>query len=33
MAGHGLPMEKMAERRVIEGVEYAVFPLENGRIV
>ncbi|MBQ3275732.1 MAG: hypothetical protein IJH47_01570 [Oscillospiraceae bacterium] len=33
MAGHGLPLEKMAERRVIEGVEYAVFPLENGRIV
>ncbi len=33
MARLGLPAGKMAERRTIEGVEYAVFPLENGRIV
>lgn len=33
MASHGLPLNKMAERRVIEGVEYAVFPLEKGKIV
>ena len=32
MASHGLPLNKMAERRVIEGVEYAVFPLEKGKI-
>ena len=33
MARLGLPAGKMLERRTIEGVEYAVFPLENGRIV
>ncbi len=33
MAGHGLPLDKMAERRVIDGVEYAVFRLGYCRIV
>ena len=32
LALHGLPTEKIAERRTIEGVEYALFRLENGRI-
>ena len=29
MAGTGLPLERAAERRIIEGVEYVVFPLEE----
>lgn len=29
MANAGLPLEKAAERRVIEGVEYVIFPLEE----
>ncbi len=33
LALHGLPTKKIVERRTIEGVEYALFRLENGRIV
>lgn len=32
LALHGMPGSKIAERRTIEGVEYALFHLENGRI-
>lgn len=33
MAAWGLPLERAVERRVIDGVEYAVFALDNGQIV
>lgn len=33
MAAWGLPMERAVERRTIQGVEYAVFALEEGQIV
>lgn len=33
MAAWGLPMDRILERRVIEGVEYAVFATENGKII
>lgn len=33
MAAWGLPTERMVEKRTIEGVEYAVFALRDGRIV
>ena len=33
MAAWGLPLERAVERRTIDGVEYAVFALENGQIV
>ena len=32
MAAWGLPLERAVEKRLIDGVEYAVFPLEEGRI-
>lgn len=32
LALHGLPSEKIVERRTIDGIDYAVFRLENGRI-
>lgn len=32
LSAWGLPMDK-AERRTIEGVEYAVFPLKDGKII
>lgn len=32
MAAWGLPLERALDRRVIDGVEYAVFPLEKGRL-
>ena len=31
-AAWGLPMERAVEKRLIDGVEYAVFPLEEGKI-
>lgn len=33
MAAWGLPVERMVEKRVINGVEYAIFALKDGRIV
>ena len=33
MASWGLPLEQAVERRVIEGVEYAVFAVGSGQIV
>ena len=33
MAAWGLPMERAVERRTINGVEYAVFAIEEGQIV
>lgn len=30
MAAWGLPLERAVDRRVIDGVEYAIFSLENG---
>ena len=33
MAAWGLPMDRILERRVIEGVEYAVFATENGKSI
>ena len=33
MAAWGLPMERMVEKRVINGVEYAIFALKDGRIL
>lgn len=33
MAAWGLPLERAVERRVIDGVEYAVFEVEDGQIV
>lgn len=33
MAAWGLPMERAVERRIIDGVEYAVFALEEGKIL
>ena len=33
MAAWGLPMERAVERRTIQGVEYAVFALEDSQIV
>lgn len=33
MAAWGLPTERMVEKRVINGVEYAIFALKDGRIL
>lgn len=33
MAAWGLPTERMVEKRVINGVEYAIFALRDGRIL
>ncbi len=33
MAAWGLPVERMVEKRVINGVEYAIFALKDGRIL
>lgn len=33
MAAWGLPMERAVERRFIDGVEYAVFALDDGQII
>ena len=33
MAAWGLPTERMVEKRTIEGVEYAIFALKDGRIL
>ncbi len=33
MAAHGLPESRIVERRVIEGIEYAVFETKNGRLL
>jgi len=29
----GLPMERALDKRVIDGVEYVIFPLDHGRII
>ena len=33
MAAWGLPTERMVEKRTINGVEYAIFALKDGKIV
>ena len=33
MAAWGLPTERMVEKRMIHGVEYAIFALKDGRIL